>query len=179
ELIRLPDVCGAARALWVGQAEASASLATRPALPHAAWAWLDVMSAVPRIEASTVEQFVPQMINYEVVGGVNFRKGCYPGQEIVARSQYRGTVKRRLHLAQVAQVACAEVVKAGQEVFSDTDPDQPCGMVVNAAPAPEGGWVCSLELKLEQAQASLHVGSTTGPALRLLPLPYELPTADA
>lgn len=174
QLVRLPDVQGVARALWVGPAEPAAVLDTLPALPVEVWPWLEVMSAVPRIEAATVEQFVPQMINYELVGGVNFRKGCYPGQEVVARSQYRGTVKRRLHLAHTDALAAA-----GQEVFASTDPDQPCGMVVNAAAAPDGRWACSLELKLEQASAALHLGSADGPSLQLMPLPYALPTADA
>ncbi len=174
QLVRLPDVAGVARALWVGPSAQAVVLDGLPALPAAAWAWLEVMSGVPRIESATVEQFVPQMINYELVGGVNFRKGCYPGQEVVARSQYRGTVKRRLHLGHAAVPAVA-----GQEVFSAADPGQPCGLVVNAAAAPGGGWACSLELKLEQADQALHLGSAEGPGLRLLPLPYALPTADA
>ena len=69
------------------------------------WNWLEVQSGVPRIVASTVEAFVPQMVNLELVGGVNFQKGCYPGQEIVARSQYRGTLKRRMVLAEGASAA--------------------------------------------------------------------------
>lgn len=173
QLVRLPDVAGVARALWVGPLAQTPALDALSALPAAAWGWLEVMSGVPRIELGTVEQFVPQMINYELVGGVNFRKGCYPGQEVVARSQYRGTVKRRLHLGHVAAAAAA-----GQEVFSSADPGQPCGLVVNAAAAPGGGWACSLELKLEQAGHTLHLGSPEGPSLRLLPLPYALPTGD-
>lgn len=174
QLVRLPDVSGLARALWIGPATQAPDLDGAGSLAEPIWAWLDVMSGVPRIEASTVEQFVPQMINFELVGGVNFRKGCYPGQEVVARSQYRGTVKRRLHLAR-----CEAAPTPGQEVFSVADPSQPCGLVVNAAPAPSGDWTCSLELKLEHAGQALHLGSATGPALSLLPLPYALPSADA
>ena len=176
QLVRLSDVQGVARAVWVGAPEQAVVADTLPALPSAVWPWLEVMSAVPRIEAATVEQFVPQMINYELVGGVNFRKGCYPGQEVVARSQYRGTVKRRLHLASVHG---AIAPRAGQEVFSATDTDQPCGMIVNAAAAPDGGWVCSLELKLERATAALHLGNAEGSVLQLMPLPYALPAADS
>jgi folate-binding protein YgfZ len=176
QLVRLPDVQGVARALWVGPAAQADALSALPAVSPALWHWLEVMSGVPRIEASTVEQFVPQMINYELVGGVNFRKGCYPGQEVVARSQYRGTVKRRLHLAHVEGTSTPA---AGQEVFASTDPEQPCGMVVNAAAAPKGGWVCSLELKLDHASAVLHLGSAQGSTLQLQALPYALPTADA
>ena len=145
--------------------------------PEGAWAWLDVMSGVPRIEAATLEQFVPQMINFEVIGGVNFKKGCYPGQEIVARSQYRGTVKRRLHLAHTLGPA-----RAGQDVLTDRDPTQPAGMVVNVAQAPgQAHQSVLLELKLEQANHALHLGEPEGPgaALTLVALPYEIPTQDA
>jgi folate-binding protein YgfZ len=71
-----------------------------PALAAEAWLALEAASGVPRIVAATVEQFVPQMVNLELVGGVNFQKGCYPGQEVVARSQYRGTLKRRAFAVQ-------------------------------------------------------------------------------
>ncbi len=84
---------GLARALWLAPPEAPAPVTD--ALDPQAWDWLEVRSAVPRIVARTADAFVPQMINFEAVGGVHFQKGCYPGQEVVARSQYRGTLKRR------------------------------------------------------------------------------------
>jgi tRNA-modifying protein YgfZ len=178
-LMRLPDVQGAARWVWLGpQALAAEVISRAGALPddvQPAWAWLEVMSGVPRIEAPTADQFVPQMINLELVGGVNFKKGCYPGQEIVARSQYRGTVKRRAHLVNAAQA-----LAPGQEVFSAQDAAQPCGMVVNAAPAPHGGWTALVELKLAHAQEALSAGQGDG-AVFLTPvaLPYELPGEEA
>ena len=98
-----------------------------PALDAAAWRWLEVRSGVPRIVAATAEQFVPQMVNLELVGGVNFQKGCYPGQEVVARSQYRGTLKRRAFA-----VGGAAAMQPGQEIFHGADPGQPAGMVVLA-----------------------------------------------
>ena len=76
------------------------------------------MSGVAAIEAATADLFVPQMLNFERVGGVNFQKGCYPGQEVVARAQYRGTVKRRAFLFDVPATA-----EAGQEVFHSAEPD--------------------------------------------------------
>ena len=82
------------RYLWA--AAAGATACRRSDLD--AWRWLEVRSGVARIVAATVEQFVPQMLNLELLGGVNFQKGCYPGQEVVARSQYRGTIKRRTFL---------------------------------------------------------------------------------
>jgi hypothetical protein len=146
------------------------------ALPPAAWAWLEVRAAVPRIVARTVEAFVPQMVNLEAVGGVNFQKGCYPGQEIVARSQYRGTLKRRAFPA-VADAAAAP----GDEVFDPAEPDQPAGQVVLAASWPEAGshaHVALVEMKLSHAAPGtvLRLRAADGPALRLEPLPYELPS---
>ena len=141
-----------------------------PALESALWQWSDVRSGVATLTQPVVEAFVPQMLNYESVGGVNFKKGCYPGQEVVARSQFRGTLKRRAFVAH----APAELA-AGQEVFAAADPEQPAGIVAQAAPAPDGGWEAIVSLQLAAVEAGdLHVASADGPALRLRPLPYEL-----
>jgi folate-binding protein YgfZ len=176
-LIRVPDApAGRARFLWVTSREQfethRGTLAAQLGeVPAAVWDWLDIHAGEPRITQATYEQFVPQMINFEVLGGVNFKKGCYPGQEIVARSQYRGTIKRR------AMLVHTEAARAGEEIFDAADPGQPCGMVVNAAPAPGGGVDCLVEIKLASLDsASIHVGSATGPALTFLPLPYALPS---
>jgi folate-binding protein YgfZ len=176
-LIRVPDAPGGqARFLWVTsrelfEAHRDTLTAQLHEVPAALWDWLDIQAGEPRITAATYEQFVPQMINFEVLGGVNFKKGCYPGQEVVARSQYRGTIKRR------AMLGHADLAKAGDEVFDSIDPTQPCGMIVNAAPAPGGGVDCLVEIKLASVgSASVHVGSADGPALAFLPLPYALPS---
>jgi folate-binding protein YgfZ len=138
------------------------------------WDWLDIRAGEPRITQPVVEQFVPQMVNFDVLGGVNFRKGCYPGQEVVARSQYRGTIKRRTALANVAGEL--DTVLPGAEVFHSGDPGQPCGMVVNAASAPDGGVDVLVEVKLAALETgSVHLGAAEGPALTFLPLPYALP----
>jgi folate-binding protein YgfZ len=167
--IGLQGAGGRARALVCMPADAHAPV---PATLSAdAWAWLEVMSGVPRITAATAEQFVPQMVNLEALDGVNFRKGCYPGQEVVARSQYRGTLKRRMFLFESAAAA-----RPGDEVFHSSDPDQPAGMVVNAASF-AGRHIALVELKLAVLDAgSLHLGSAQGATLTRLPLPYELPT---
>ena len=177
-LIRVPDALGRLRYLWVGpKAEVEARLPlldgklTRASA--AVWDWLDIRAGEPRITQPVVEQFVPQMVNFDVLGGVNFKKGCYPGQEVVARSQYRGTIKRR------AMLAHTQAAMAGDEVFDSADPGQPCGMVVNAAPAPTGGFDCLVEIKLAALEsASVHVGSASGPALSFMPLPYALPVEN-
>ena len=101
---------------------------------------------------------------------MNFKKGCYPGQEVVARSQFRGTLKRRAYIAHAA----AEVA-VGAEVFSTSDLEQPCGTVVQVAPAPGSGFDTIVSLQISAAQAgSLQVGAADGVALSLQPLPYPL-----
>jgi folate-binding protein YgfZ len=138
------------------------------------WNALEVCSGVARVTAATAEQFVPQMINLELVGGVNFQKGCYPGQEIVARSQYRGTLKRRGFI-----VSCSSLLQPGQEIFHSADPEQPAGMVVLAGQLPHEMPVALVELKIAARDSgTLHAGSATGALLSLQPLPYALP-ADA
>jgi tRNA-modifying protein YgfZ len=167
--IRLPDAAGSVRYLGAGSVAPPL-----PALPAETWRWLDVRSGVARIELATVEQFVPQMLNYELLGGVDFRKGCYPGQEIVARSQYRGTIKRRSFLFETNGTATA-----GEDVFHSADPAQPAGKVVNAAlqPAAYGpGNLALVEIKLAAlADGSLHLGKPDGALLHRIELPYELP----
>jgi len=173
-LVKLPEVSGTQRWYWVGPSACAQNvLSALPPLPADQWQWLDVMSGIPRIEASTVEQFVPQMINFELIGGVNFKKGCYPGQEVVARSQYRGTTKRRAFVLHADQA-----VQAGQEVFSDADPGQPAGLIINAAPRPgsEGGFSALAELKLSATDTALH--APDGIRLTLAVQPYALPSAD-
>ncbi len=165
--LRLPDSAGLACCIVSSPGDALVSGWPAVTLDH--WRWLEVQSGIPTTEAATVEQFVPQMLNYEIVGGVDFQKGCYPGQEVVARSHYRGTIKRRMFLFDVATTA-----SAGQEVFHSGDASQPAGMVVNAAPRPDGsGWSALVEVKLAAlGTGSLHLGVADGAVLRLGALPY-------
>lgn len=187
-VLRLPDarVDGAPveRRLVVGDRPADC-----PDAANGAWAWLEVHSAVPRIVAATVERFVPQMVNLDLVGGVDFKKGCYPGQEVVARSQYRGTLKRR------AQVLTGTApLQPGAEIFHSADPEQPAGLVVLGADF-DGRHAVLAELKLaaleNQAEGGLWSPGTSregemagaSPAteagravLTLIPLPYPIPT---
>lgn len=164
----LPQAAGCTRVLCAATAPPDL-----PALPGSVWRWLEVRSGIARIEAATAEQFVPQMLNYELLGGVDFRKGCYPGQEIVARSQYRGSIKRRSVLFELDAGATA-----GQEVFHSDDPAQPAGMVVNASVPPAGvadGSLALVEVKLAAlGGGSLHLGAVDGPALRRVEMPYAL-----
>lgn len=177
--IRLPDSGSgddgdhAPRFIWAADRELP-----RPPLPPldiAAWNWLEVRSGVARVVAATVEQFVPQMLNLELIGGVDFHKGCYPGQEVVARSQYRGTLKRRSHL-----VESAAPLTPGMEVFHSADPGQPAGMVVLGASLSAQRHCALVELKTAALQdGSLHAGSHGGALLSLAQLPYSLATEAA
>lgn len=156
------------RALWI--APAGTPPPPGPALGLDLWHWSEVMGGVATLSAPVVDAFVPQMLNFESVGGVNFKKGCYPGQEIVARSQFRGTLKRRTYVAHADQA-----LAVGDEVFQAADPEQPCGTVVQVAPAPDGGFDALVSMQIAAAEAGgLHAVSADGPALRLHPLPYAL-----
>ncbi len=140
----------------------------------ATWSYLEVTSGIAPITQPIVDAFVPQMLNYESTGGVNFKKGCYPGQEVVARSQFRGTLKRRAYV-----VHGAGPLAAGQEVFDSRNPEQPCGTVACAAPeppfAPGGPWLAIVSMQVSAADSPrLAAGSADGQALALQPLPYAL-----
>ncbi|HMN92918.1 MAG TPA: folate-binding protein [Hydrogenophaga sp.] len=167
--IRLYPAEGVSRALLlspVGATDPGPGL-----LEQAVWDWLEVRSGVAMVTRPVFEAFVPQMLNYESVGGVSFKKGCYPGQEVVARSQFRGTLKRRAFV-----VHGESPVLVGQEVFHSQDNTQPCGTVAAAAARPDGGGFDAIVSMQTSAASggSLHLGTADGPALRVLPLPYVL-----
>ncbi len=163
----LGDAC-VPRALWLGAA--TQALPAEAEVSTDVWAWAEVMSGVTLVTQPLFEAFVPQMLNYESVGGVNFKKGCYPGQEVVARSQFRGTLKRR-----TALVHSPVALTPGQDVFTPTDPEQPCATVVLSAARPDGqGFDALVSGTLESMASGWHAGSTQGEALEMRPLPYTL-----
>ncbi len=176
-LIRLADAFGQPRYQWLAPLVIAERvwpelMKTLTPVGTQVWRLSDIHAGIPQITQPTQEQFVPQMINFELIGGVNFKKGCYPGQEVVARSQYLGKLKRRMLLASLDTHAAA----AGMEVFSSTDPDQPCGMIVNAEPNLQGGSDCLVELKIAAVEnGSIHLGSAQGAQLKIGTLPYSLP----
>lgn len=178
--LRLPDVLSGNQSfqrVLIAQKKNESELSELKtnAAELAQWNSLEVSSAIPRIVLATQEQFVPQMINFESVSGVDFKKGCYPGQEIVARSQYRGAVKRRLQLAHTASSPSAlELAKPGTELFHESDPSQPCGMLVLAASNPDRIDL-QVECKLDALEAGeIHLGKSDGPVLKIDSLPYAL-----
>ena len=133
----------------------------------AAWEWLEIQAGIPDIALSTQEEFVPQMVNLDCLNGINFKKGCYTGQEIVARTHYLGKVKRRTHLLHLATSAPAQ---AGMDVI--TDKQDVVGKVVRAAPAPNGGHDVLAEIRLDSLEAGdLFIN---GVKLELRTLPYAL-----
>lgn len=133
-----------------------------------AWALEEIRAGRARIGQATQDQFVPQMINLERLGGVDFRKGCYPGQEIVARTQYRGVLKRRMVRAHAGAPAAA-----GDNVYAADLPGQASGSVVNAASSPDGGseLLAVVQISSLDSASELRLGSADGPRLELLPLP--------
>lgn len=146
----------------------------RDAVPAGApcWDWLEIRAGIPAITPSTQEQFIPQMVNLEAIGGVSFHKGCYPGQEIVARTQYLGKIKRRMYLANIQS---AKPVAAGDELFSADMAEQSSGMVVNAAPAPDGGFDVLAVIQTSSVEAGkIYWKTLDGPTLEIMPLPYSV-----
>ena len=140
----------------------------------AAWRWLDIAAGIPHIAPQTQELFVPQMVNFELVGGIGFKKGCYPGQEIVARTQYLGKIKKRMWRAALADGATI-TASPGSPLYAPSTGDQVCGNVVNVAPSPEGGSELLVVVPEDVAQAGqIHLGAVDGPQLQLLALPYAL-----
>jgi hypothetical protein len=139
----------------------------------ACWDWLEIANGLPWITAATQDQFVPQMANLELVGGVSFQKGCYPGQEIVARTQHLGRPKRRLYRAHV-RAGSAPV--PGATLYSDDLGDQAAGTIVNAASAPGGGFdVLAVVQTASAASAAVRLGSRSGAQLHFRSLPYSVP----
>ncbi|MDP1999861.1 MAG: folate-binding protein [Rhodoferax sp.] len=167
-LVSLYPADGVRRALWLAPVTEAAPAGS--AMSTADWNWGEVRSGIAMVTTPIHEAFVPQMLNYESVGGVNFKKGCYPGQEVVARSQFRGTLKRRAYLAHAKSP-----MQVGDEVFQADDEAQPCGLVALAAVSPLGGFdaIVSMQVSAFEANA-VHLGAASGELLTLAAPPYPL-----
>jgi folate-binding protein YgfZ len=133
-----------------------------------AWALEEIRAGRPLVVQATQDLFVPQMVNLERLGAVDFKKGCYPGQEIVARTQYRGVLKRRMVRARIAAAAAP-----GNDLYAADLPGQASGTVVNAAPAPDGGTelLAVVQISSLQSASPIRLGAADGQQLELLPLP--------
>lgn len=150
-------------------------LRTIPAAGADAWGMLETMAGLPEVLEQTVEAFVPQMVNLELLGGVSFTKGCYPGQEVVARTQHLGKLKRRMHLARLGPGP--RPAPNARVCAVDDGADQ--GRLVAAYPDGSGGW---LVLAVVQSAAvlgrALTVEGHPDQRLTFEPLPYPVPSAD-
>lgn len=173
-VLRLPGDCfeilcapGQAAELW------SALAAHCRPVGSGRWDWHLIRAGIPVVLPATQEEFVPQMANFELVGGVSFKKGCYPGQEIVARTQYLGKLKRRMYLA---HLEADQAPTPGDPLYSADMQEQASGMVVNAAPAPEGGYDLLAVIQTASVESQpIHWKTLDGPVLRLKELPYSIP----
>ena len=172
--ITLYPACGKPRYLRVSSLlnPSSPELAEPIGLSHDGklndWDLSDILSGVCLIGLPTFESFVPQMINYESLEGVNFKKGCYPGQEVVARSQFRGAIKRRGFI-----ISCASPIKDGQELFTSDDISQPCGKIVRSCRTDQAYFAfASIQTKAEEE--STQIVTINLEQVFLHPLPYML-----
>ena len=134
------------------------------------WLLGQIRAGIGQVMLQTRELFIPQMINLQAVGGVSFKKGCYTGQEIVARMQYLGKLKRRQYRVALADGSLPE---PGTEIFSPTHSSS-VGEVVLAARSEQGSELLAVLTADAVADNNLHLGSAEGPHLELLTLPYEL-----
>jgi folate-binding protein YgfZ len=159
--------------LVLGSTETEAALETHctRAAPEL-WTLADLRAGLPLVTLPTQDQFVPQMANFELIGGIDFKKGCYPGQEVVARTQYLGKLKRRMYRGEIDDQASAPL--PGQDLFG-AEP-QAIGTIVNAAPRPEGGseFLAVLQSSAVEQGDPIHVGTPEGPLARIASLPYAL-----
>ena len=154
-------ITSAASALPVWDALAAhATPAGRPV-----WQWLDIQAGIPLVCEATREAFVPQMADFDRIGGVSFHKGCYPGQEVVARTQYLGRVKRHLYRLQ-----SDAPMHAGMPILSPESPEHAIGMVANAAPAPDGGYQALAVIQESYISGPLTLATPDGPGFRCAPL---------
>lgn len=155
-----------AQSLWL---ELSAN--ARPA-GGTCWDWLNIRAGIPVILPQTQEQFVAQMVNFDLINGVSFGKGCYPGQEIVARTRYLGKLKRRMYLAHIDSASSPQ---AGDELFSADMDGQSSGMIVNSAASPSGGYDVLAVVQISSVdEHPVCIGSLQGAPLAFQILPYAI-----
>jgi folate-binding protein YgfZ len=142
--------------------------------PESLWTRLDIEAGVPNITVATQEQYVPQMVNLDLIGGVSYSKGCYPGQEIVARMHYLGRLKQRMYRV---RVITDDRVSPGDALFSpDFGAEQASGSIVQAVAGENGAHEALAVVQIASARSNaLRFKSLHGPAVEFLPLPYALP----
>jgi len=171
-IIRIPgpfpryQLCGPAEEM--AQAYTRLSTFMAEVSPNA-WELLDIEAGIPVIHQANVEAFVPQMVNLQAIGGLSFKKGCYPGQEIVARMEYLGKLKRRMYRVH----SSGELAAPGDPVYVHDGEARKAGTVVMAQPHPAGGSELLIVAEIEAAENSiLHQLEDTDSPLKFEELPY-------
>lgn len=167
------------RFLLLGALGLEAKLAPLCAVGEAAqWHLGEIRAGVARITPATQDQFVPQMANLELIGGIDFKKGCYPGQEIVARTQYLGKLKRRMYRA---EVDASTPPTPGQDVYGlESGAPAVVGSIVNAAQSTPGRYevLAVLQTSAAMPDADLRLSAADGPKMRVTDLPYRIPASE-
>lgn len=136
------------------------------------WDWFDIRAGLPTVLPQTVEAFVPQMVNLDLLGGISLTKGCYPGQEIVARMHYLGRLKQRMYRVHVAD---ARAPQPGDAIHAPLMREQSAGTVVMAHASPAGGYEMLAVIQIAAVEtdvAALRLHDPSGPSLTVWPLPY-------
>ncbi len=137
------------------------------------WQWLDILAGIPMICADTQEAFVPQMANMELIDGVNFSKGCYPGQEVVARLHYLGNANRRMFRVE----SCSEQQLAPGETIYSSESKQEMGKFLTTVRVSDDKTEGLAVLRIEAAKdQSVHLTTEEGNEIKILELPYQIPT---
>ena len=162
-----PVTDGAAAGAWRELAR------TQQAVTAEVWANLEVESGLPYIAPATIDEFVPQMVNLEQIGGLSFTKGCYPGQEIVARTQYRGQIKRRMILLHGSGNTPPQ---PGEKIYSGGNMENAAGRVVRAAPRSPTEFSLLAVIENEKRTQPLHLAASPHATLELMNLPYTVDT---
>ncbi len=166
-VLKLPD--NQARYIVITETLDNLSTCGEISADESEWQLLDILAGLPQILPATNEAFVPQMLNYDILNGISFKKGCYTGQEVVARMQYLGTLKRRMYLA---KIDTAQLPQPGDALYISSD-EQSVGKIVNASFHPDGGAIVLVVIKIAEAEAhKIHWQSQQGECLQLLDLPY-------
>lgn len=149
------------------------------------WHASDIVAGLPWVQSATQDMFIPQTLNLDLIDAVSFTKGCYPGQEVVARSHYRGTVKRRMAYGVISELATMSAgALAGMDTYDANKPDNPCGRIVNAARAVRrGSEAPALHLLMEVQLSDIGVADfrlerPDGPSITLESLPYSIKAQD-
>ncbi len=141
------------------------------------WELLNIQAGIPVITAETCEAFVPQMANMALIDAINFKKGCYTGQEIVARMHYLGKLKKQMY--RIA-IETNEAPKAGDKIFAeDSTAGTGTGTIVNAEQSTEGEYEALAVIQIADVEGKvLKLGDADGAVVRVLELPYAFATDE-